>query len=104
MTRTNAIPAAVRRAVLQRDHGTCRLCGRRGVHLHHIRFGGGEGPGMGGRRQHDPNLIVTLCEECHTVRAHGSKTEWSYWLLEAILHPGQTALALRRQARLRGEI
>ena len=55
-------PTAVRAAVVLRDGGCCVLCGRPGVHVHHVRS-----RGAGGRHE-APNLCL-LCAEDHA-RVH----------------------------------
>lgn len=90
---TVAIPAHLRRAVDERDGGFCRMCGkflgeRRAIH--HIYFGG-DVQGMGGRRHHDLDNLVSLCwlpgdADCHQ-RAHSRKGFWQPLLLEVITCP-----------------
>jgi len=62
------IPAAVRRAVLDRDNRQCQVCGTAGdnrLQLHHwwhFRSAGGG---------HDPENLVTVCFRCHeAIHAH----------------------------------
>lgn len=104
-----AIPPRIRDAVDERDVGFCRMCGRflgdRRAH-HHVVFGG-DARGMGGRRQHRTEEIVTICwlpgdGGCHE-RAHTEKSRWQELLLEACQRPGVTAFQLDRwrQRRLR---
>jgi hypothetical protein len=107
-----AIPTAVRAAVDERDQLTCRVCGkwlgdRRA--LHHIVYGGDE-RGMGGRRVHNVEEIVTVCwlpgdpenglQPCHE-RVHSDKHMWQPLLLMAARRRGVTAIQLRRWARAR---
>lgn len=66
-----------------------------GRELHHAIFGGVD-RGMGGKRIHDVDAMVTLCKECH-VRAHSQKSVWQPLLLEVVKHGGMTAFALKRQ-------
>lgn len=100
---TVAIPQYLRDLVDKRDGGFCRLCGkflegRRAIH--HIYYGG-DLQGMGGRRKHELDNLVSLCwlpgdMGCHE-RAHSNKPYWQP-LLAAVVqrtdHP--TALQLAR--------
>lgn len=112
MTRANdrdetvAIPKAARDAVDDRDQTFCRMCGkflgeRRAIH--HIFFGG-DLQGMGGRRNHDPNNLVSLCwlpgdNDCH-MRAHSYKSYWQPYLAEvATAQRRTTAMQLARWDR-----
>jgi hypothetical protein len=89
-TETLQIPGHLREAVDERDGGFCRMCGkflgnRRAVH--HIYFGG-DVQGMGGRRHHDLDNLVSLCwlpgdNDCHS-RAHSRKKHWQPLLLQVI--------------------
>lgn len=99
---TLAIPAEVRRVVDERDGLTCRMCGKflgdRRAH-HHVVYGG-DARGMGGRRVHNVDEIVTLCwmpgdNDCHD-RAHSNKFLWQPLLLRVVKNNGLTALQLRR--------
>jgi hypothetical protein len=105
---TVAIPAAMRRAVDDRDLLFCRMCGkylgeRRSIH--HIFFGG-DLQGMGGRRNHDLNNLVSLCwlpgdNDCHA-RAHSRKGYWQEFLTAAIQgQPNVTAFQLVRWSQRR---
>lgn len=106
---TVAIPNYLRRAVDERDGGFCRMCGkflgqRRAIH--HIYFGG-DVQGMGGRRNHDIDNLVSLCwlpgdSDCHQ-RAHGRKGFWQPLLLQVVTCKNNvTAMQLaRHQARER---
>lgn len=108
---TLAIPQAVRDAVDARDGHYCRVCGKyvgEERALHHIEFGGSE-RGMGGRRVHDVDGIVTVCwmwgGNCHD-RVHAQKAPYQLALREVVKRPGVTALQLlrwRRQATTRGK-
>ena len=99
---TLAIPDDVRAAVDERDSGVCRVCGkylgdRRA--LHHIVYGG-DHTGMGGRRQHDPDLILTVCwlpgdNDCHAL-VHSNKGLWMPLLLAVVQRRSLTALQLKR--------
>ena len=68
------IPKKLIKAVLERDDGICQSCGRQGVNIHHILFGG-----TGRRRIHTVENLITLCLECHS-RAHsnGEMREFTY--------------------------
>ena len=67
-----SIPTDVRAVVDERDQHFCRVCGeylgpdRRA--LHHIVYGGDD-VGMGGRRVHNPDQIITVGwlpgQDCH---------------------------------------
>jgi hypothetical protein len=96
-----AIPPSVRAAVDDRDNMVCRVCGKYqgdARALHHIRFGGDD-IGMGGRRVHNIDEIVTVCwmygGNCHD-RVHANKHEWQELLFEVVRRPGVTAMQLRR--------
>lgn len=92
------IPASVRRAVYERDQGTCRYCGAgtgdNGA-LHHIayRSEGGE---------HTPDNLVTVHSlfwpYCHE-HIHRNKALWQPILREVVQHDGLYALQLLRWAR-----
>lgn len=99
---TLQIPASMRVEVDARDGGICRFCGQfvGGARaLHHARFGGGDGPGMGGRRIHEVGNLVTVGwfgeHDCHSI-LHGRKLFWLPYVLRAIESPGVTVLQLRR--------
>jgi 5-methylcytosine-specific restriction endonuclease McrA len=104
---TLAIPQKLRVAVDARDRGFCRMCGkflgeRRAIH--HIAYGGDE-QGMGGRRHHELDNLVSLCwlpydNDCHQ-RAHGNKTRWMPLLQLVVKTEGVTCLQLARWKRRR---
>lgn len=104
---TRDIPTDVRAAVDERDTLHCRVCGkwlgeRRA--LHHIIYGGDD-RGMGGRRVHNVDEIVTVCwlpgdprfgvRPCHD-RVHSDKRRWQPLLLEIATRRGVTAIQLER--------
>ena len=66
------IPPAVRRFVLRRDHGRCRVPGcrsARGLEVHHIKHrehGGG----------HEPSNLVAICFACHQAHHEGRLAIW----------------------------
>ncbi len=107
-----AIPDDIRATVDERDGTYCRVCGRHlgpARALHHICYGG-DRQGMGGRRQHDPNNLVTVCwmygpspgtPACHDL-VHSNKRLYLPLLEQVITIPGVTALQLRRWAKARG--
>lgn len=105
MSEALEIPPHVRKTVDQRDEGYCRVCGkflgsRRG--LHHVLYGG-DVVGMGGRRRHNPDEIITVCwmvgdNGCHQ-RLHSDKSRWQPLALEAIKSPGVTVMQLDRWSR-----
>lgn len=103
---TVAIPQRLRDAVDERDGGFCRLCGkflgtRRAIH--HI-FYGGDAQGMGGRRDHRLENLVSLCwlpgdSDCHQ-RAHSRKSYWQPLLAAVVTRNDHiTALQLGRWQR-----
>jgi len=68
------IPKKLIKAVLERDGSICQHCGRQGINIHHI-----VPAGMGRKRIHAIENLITLCLECHS-GAHSSKEmrEWTY--------------------------
>lgn len=85
----------------------CRVCGkflgdRRA--MHHVVYGG-DARGMGGRRVHNVNEIVTICwlpgdprwgmRPCHDV-VHSNKRRWQPLLLAIVDRPGVTAVQFDR--------
>lgn len=93
-----AIPSAIREEVFDRDGGLCRLCGRTDVIAHHIRYGG-DAVGMGGRRFHHVDNIVSLGQlyqhRCHDV-VHAAKSLWQPVLEVVLTLPGVTGLQVVR--------
>lgn len=99
---TLAIPASLRREAAERDQGICRCCGRfvgdQGA-LHHIDFGG-DRVGMGGRRHHSLDNLLTVGwtpdHECHVQHLHGRKLFWLPYAKQCAVQPGVTMFQLRR--------
>lgn len=99
---TLAIPTDLRAEVDERDQQYCRVCGTYlglGRALHHIRYGGTY-QGMGGRRQHSLDNLVTVCwmgqgGNCHDL-VHSLKLIYLPLLEQVIRTPGVTAQQLRR--------
>lgn len=100
------IPAVLREAVDARDGGFCRMCGkflgeRRAIH--HI-FYGGDLQGIGGRRHHALDNLVSLCwlpgdMDCH-VRAHSRKSYWQPLLAAVVTRTDKiTAFQLARWSK-----
>lgn len=94
-----SIPTSVREEVVERDGYACRLCGRgNNLILHHVHYGG-DAVGMGGRRFHHPDNIVTLGgafdHQCHQI-VHGRKPLWVPILEAVIVQPGVTGLQIKR--------
>jgi hypothetical protein len=101
---TLQIPQRVRDAVDERDQRYCRVCGRYcgdGRALHHVLYGG-DAVGMGGRRLHVVEHIITVGwlfeHDCHSI-VHGDKRLWQPLALEVAQRPGVTMLQLHRWAR-----
>jgi 5-methylcytosine-specific restriction endonuclease McrA len=98
---TLAIPADIREAVDARDQRHCRVCGQHldeARALHHIHYGG-DRQGMGGRRKHDLDNLITVCwmwpGNCHDL-VHSQKRLWLPVLEQLTVTPGVTGLQLRR--------
>lgn len=97
---TLAIPQAIREQVDERDQRMCRVCGRyqgEARALHHILYGG-DSVGIGGRRVHEVDGLVTVCwmfNGCHEL-VHADKKLWQPLLLTVVQRRGVTALQLRR--------
>lgn len=98
---TLALPQRVRDLVDARDEGFCRFCGqfageRRA--LHHVNFGG-DRTGMGGRRHHHPDNVITVGwlfeHDCHSI-IHGNKGLFLPLTQDIIHCPGMTVLQLMR--------
>jgi hypothetical protein len=105
---TLAIPQAVRDAVDERDKQHCRVCGKylgEERALHHVEFGG-SARGMGGRRVHKVDEIVTVCwmwaGNCHDL-VHGRKAHYQPALREVVKHSGITVMQLLRWAAARNK-
>ena len=101
---TLAIPAAMRATVDERDGQHCRVCGKwlgEQRATHHIRYGGSR-QGMGGRREHAVDNLITVCwmwgGNCHDL-VHSDKGLCQPLLQQLIVTPGVTALQLRRWQR-----
>jgi hypothetical protein len=99
---TRAIPEVMRKQVDERDGGYCRVCGkflgpRRAIH--HIRYGG-DAQGMGGRRDHTLENLLSVCwlpgdNGCHLL-LHSDKARWMDIALETAVQPGVTVRQLAR--------
>lgn len=103
---TLAIPEDIRQQVDERDRWHCRVCGKflgQVRALHHIHYGGNR-IGMGGRREHDLDNLITVCwmwgGNCHDL-VHSNKGLWVPLLEEAVTTAGVTAFQLRRWAQRR---
>jgi hypothetical protein len=95
-----AIPQSVRDEVDARDAFHCRFCGRHEENraIHHCQFGGDD-VGMGGRRLHVLENLITVGwtpgHDCHSI-IHSNKDLWLPLTLEVVKHPGTTVLQLKR--------
>ncbi len=101
---TLTIPQDIRNAVDQRDNLHCRVCGRfvgDQRALHHIIYGGDD-RGIGGRRVHNVDEIITVCwmwgRNCHEL-VHSDKKRWQPLLLATARRAGITAMQLERWVR-----
>jgi 5-methylcytosine-specific restriction endonuclease McrA len=83
------IPQSIRDAVYERDGGICQGCGYKGVHLHHIVLGG-----MGSRRVHAIENLVTLCPLCHE-EAHSNKSVQESWVDWSIQRYGCAVIKIK---------
>ena len=99
---TLSIPASIRAEVAERDQGICRVCGRwvgEDGAIHHIDFGG-DVVGMGGRRRHALDNLLTVGwawgHDCHVGILHGRKLLWLPYAKQAAITPGVTCFQLRR--------
>jgi hypothetical protein len=106
---TLAIPKSLRQAVDERDQQHCRVCGQylgQARAMHHIRFGGAR-QGMGGRREHDLNNLISVCwmwpGNCHD-RVHAQKRLWLPLLERLTITPGVTGMQLMRWQHSRRRI
>jgi len=96
---TNSVPPAVRKAVLERDGGNCRVCGAtvENPALHHIEY-----LSEGGKNVAE-NLITVhwmFWPRCHEV-VHSNKRLWQPILKIVVKHDGINARQLLRWARKR---
>lgn len=59
----------IRRAILERDNHTCRLCEEPGNNVHHIDYN---------RSNNDPLNLITLCHHCHMGTNNGdqNRAKW----------------------------
>lgn len=100
----DGLPAALRRAVIERDGGRCRWCGatNRGADLHHIEYRRGVAYDV-------LENLVSLCRSCHSFvhgnpRASGARIDKAtaqdvlFWVID---HPGTVGTS--RWARLKRE-
>ncbi len=101
MSVSEAVPAPVRREVIERDNHCCRICGQyvEVPGLHHIVY-----RSQGGLDVVE-NLVVvgwTPGHNCHGTIAHGAQARRFRTLLQRCTEPeylGVTALALARWLR-----
>lgn len=103
---TLAIPQSVRELVDERDAGRCRVCGKylgEQRALHHIRYGGHR-QGMGGRREHSVDNLISICwmfgpgnglPPCHDL-VHSDKGLWLPVLETTVATLGVSAFQIRR--------
>ncbi len=70
----NSTPQELLVQAYERDEGICQYCGKQGVNIHHILFGG-----TGRRRIHTVGNLITLCGECHMgVHSNRGMREFTY--------------------------
>ena len=76
----DGVSEQTRTAVLVRDKGRCRACGKKlavdSAHVHHIIYRSQGGP-------HTEENLITLCEQCHGI-AHSNKRVNQPRLKEAV--------------------
>lgn len=72
--KANPIPKKLLIEVMMRDDGICQKCFCIGSPPHHIAYGG-----MGRKRVHKIENLITLCLSCHE-KAHSEnkEREWTY--------------------------
>lgn len=109
---TLAVPRNIRAQVDERDGGHCRFCGAylgdRRV-IHHIHYGG-DIVGLGGRRQHSLENLISLCDafdnRCHQ-KVHAQKSTWQPILAQLArigdVAKGVTALQVKRWNDMRSQ-
>ena len=78
----------MRRAVIRRDGGRCRVCSERGLEVHHIHY-----DNVG---RESPEELVYLCQPCH-VKEHKYKLEdrEEHWRELLAQHPALDSFRLR---------
>lgn len=92
------IPAAMRAEVDERDDFHCRFCGAvllEAQRLHHHAIYSGTAVGLGSRRFHSVDNLITLDWGCHGT-VHSNYRLWLPHVLGAIQTPGVTVLQLYR--------
>ena len=82
--RKNDISNINRRKIKELYNGKCVLCGRKGEHIHHIRYKSEDRTKID-----DLDNLIYLCIKCHNL-VHSNKTYWQPRLIERRKKDGQS--------------
>ena len=64
----------LKRKIKKRDKYVCRVCGTKGVCIHHIDYD---------KHNNNPNNLILLCSQCHGKTGHNRK-QWKKKLSEIL--------------------